>query len=84
MARLDILVHGGCLSEHSARSLAEEIRHELPHWDIIVKPAVAGDPDLSGGIVFPAFLLDGRVLATGVPKKDWLVERLRAWDRGER
>ena len=82
MSRLDILVHGGCLSEHSARSLAEEIRHELPNWDITVKTAVPGDPDLSGVIVFPAFLLDGRVLATGVPRKDWLVERLRAWERG--
>lgn len=84
MSRLDILVHGGCLSEHSARSLAEEIRHELPNWDITVKTAVPGDPDLSGVIVFPAFLLDGRVLATGVPRKDWLVERLRAWERGKR
>ncbi len=84
MARLDILVHGGCLSEHSARRLAEEIRHELPHWNITVRTAVAGDPALSGVIVFPAFLLDGRVLATGVPRKDWLVDRLRAWDRGER
>lgn len=84
MSRLDILVHGGCLSEHSARSLAEEIRHELPNWDITVKTAVPGDPDLSGVIVFPAFLLDGRVLATGAPRKDWLVERLRTWERGKR
>jgi hypothetical protein len=42
MARLDILVHGGCLSEHTARRLAEEIRHELPHWDITVKSCSTG------------------------------------------
>lgn len=84
MARLDILVHGGCLSELSARSLAQEIQRELPHWNIDVRTAEPGDTDLFGVLVFPAFLLDGRILTTGIPKKDWLVAKLRAWEKGER
>ncbi|NGZ04284.1 MAG: hypothetical protein CV090_14685 [Nitrospira sp. WS238] len=84
MGRLDILVHGGCLSELSARTLAQEIQKELPNWDINVRTAISGDTDLSGVVVFPAFLLEGRILTTGLPRKDWLVSKLRAWERGER
>lgn len=84
MARLDILVHGGCLSELSARTLAQEIQRELPNWDINVRTTTPGDTDLSGVVVFPAFLLDGRILTTGIPRKDWVVAKLRAWEKGER
>ncbi len=84
MARLDILVHGGCLSELSARTLAQEIQSELPDWHIDVRTAKPGDTDLFGVLVFPAFLLDGRILTTGIPRKDWLVAKLRAWEKGER
>lgn len=84
MARLDILVHGGCLSELSARTLAQEIQSELPDWKIDVRTAKPGDADLFGVLVFPAFLLDGRILTTGIPRKDWLVGKLRAWEKGER
>ncbi len=84
MVRLDILVHGGCLSELSARTLAQEIQSELPNWHIDVRTAEPGDTDLFGVLAFPAFLLNGRVLATGLPRKDWLVAKLRAWEKGER
>jgi len=84
MARLDILVHRGCLSEQSARTLAREIQHELPDWHIDVRPAEREDADSSGILVFPAFLLDGRILATGIPRKDWLLEKLREWERRKR
>ena len=84
MARLDILVHGGCLSEQSARTLAQEIRDELPDWDVDVRSAEQRDTDTFGVIVFPAFLLEGRILTTGIPRKDWLLAKLRAWEKGER
>ena len=84
MARLEILVHGGCLSELSARTLAQEVQSELPNWNIEVRIAGPGDTHLSGVLVFPAFLLDGRMLTAGIPRKDWLVARLRAWEKGQR
>lgn len=84
MARLDILVHRGCLSEKSARTLAQEIQHELPHWCINVRPAEKQDSDLLGILAFPSFLLNGRILATGIPRKDWLLEKLREWEQGKR
>jgi hypothetical protein len=84
MARLDILVHRGCLSELSARTLAQEIQSELPDWKIDVRTAKPDETDQLGVLVFPAFLLDGRILTTGLPRKDWLVAQLRAWEKGER
>ncbi len=83
MACLDILVHRGCISEASARTLAQEIKHELPDWQIDVRPAEKQDTDALGILAFPAFLLDGRVLATGIPRKDWLLARLREWEHGQ-
>lgn len=84
MANLEIVVHEGCLSEHSVRRLAKEIQHELPHWDITVRLAEQEDRDSLRILVFPAILLDGQVLATGVPRKDWLLRKLREWDGRER
>lgn len=83
MARLDILVHRGCLSEQSARALAQEIQQELPALHIDVCVASKEDCDALGILVFPAFLLDGRVLATGIPKKGWLLAKLAEWEKGE-
>jgi len=84
MARLDILVHGGCLSEKSARNLAREIQHELPVWHINVRSVEKRDADSLGILGLPAFVLEGEVLVTGIPQKDWLLARLREWERGER
>lgn len=84
MAHLDILVHRGCLSEQSARTLAREIQYELPNWRIDVRPAEKQDSDSLGILAFPAILLDGRILATGIPRKDWLLAKLREWERGKR
>lgn len=84
MAHLDILVHRGCLSEQSARTLAREIQYELPNWRIDVRPAEKQDSDSLGILAFPVILLDGRILATGIPRKDWLLAKLREWERGKR
>ncbi|MCS6329755.1 MAG: hypothetical protein H8K06_22170 [Nitrospira sp.] len=83
MGRLDILVHRGCLSEQSALDLAQEIQQELPGWHIEVRAASKEDCNFLGVWVFPAFLLDGRVFATGIPKKGWLLAKLAEWEKGE-
>jgi thioredoxin len=83
MTRLDILVHRGCMSEQSVGALAQEIQHELPNWQIDVRAAEKQDTDSLGILAFPAFLIDGQVLAIGIPRKDWLLARLREWERGK-
>lgn len=81
MARLDVLVHQGCLSERTARGVAREIQAELPTWEIAVRQVTDGESVSLGIMVFPAFLLNGRVLATGIPKTAWLVSQLRKWEQ---
>lgn len=84
MALLEILVHQGCMSERSARTLARDIQQELPAWHIDVRSAEKRDTESLGILVFPAIVLEGRVLVTGIPQKDWLLARLREWERGKR
>ena len=76
MARLTILIHQGCLSDHSVQMLAEEIQGHLPDWTVDITPAELS-ADSSGLVAFPAFLVDGTLLATGLPEKEWLLQRLR-------
>ncbi len=77
MARLDVFVHKGCLSEQRARGLARAIHEELPAWEVCVRHVT----DTSAVIALPAFVVDGQVLATGIPRKDWLIAKLREWER---
>lgn len=80
MACLTILIHQGCLSEHAVRRLAEEVQSNLPDWVIEIKPAELSA--VSGSIVtFPAFIVDGEVLATGLPRKEWLLQQLQTQGR---
>lgn len=77
MVCLDILIHGGCLSDVSVRALACDIQSEFPNCKINLRTISPSDKVPSGIMVLPAFLLDGRLLATGIPRKDWLVAQLR-------
>ncbi|MBS0170900.1 MAG: hypothetical protein JSR62_11145 [Nitrospira sp.] len=77
MARLTILIHRGCLSDTAVERLAEDIRHQLPDWTIELIPAELST-ESSGLVAFPAFLVDGIVVATGLPEREWLLKRLRA------
>lgn len=84
MARLEILFHQGCLCEQTIRALARESHTELPGWEICIRQVAEGEVGPSGIIVWPAFVLEGKVLATGIPKKEWLVARLKEWEQERR
>lgn len=85
MAHLTILIHRGCLSDRSVQRLAEEIRIHLPDWSVEITPAELTE-ESRGIMAFPAFIAEGVLLATGLPRTDWLVNRLREFegDRGSR
>ena len=84
MAKLEILVHSGCLSEQSARTLAQAIRQELPAWEVDVRSPEQRDIQTRGIAAFPAFLVNDRIVSTGVPTKDWLLNELRMWEKTQR
>lgn len=52
----------------------------LPEWRIDVRHAQPRDSDVLEIVVFPAFILEGRVLVAGIPEKEWLLSQLRTWE----
>lgn len=78
MPFLEIFVHDGCISEQPALALAQEIQREFPALHVqIWQEADGRDRAQALGILaVPAFVLDGQVLAVGVPGKEWLVRKL--------
>lgn len=78
MGHLTILVHYGCLSLRPVQRLAEEIRQQLPDWTIELLPAEL-NRESGGLLVFPAFLVEGTLVATGLPETEWLLNQLRAY-----
>ena len=80
MAALEIFIHRGCVSEQPTVALANEIRKEFPTWRVQVVENQMRAKAL-GIIAVPAFVLDGEVVAVGVPRKEWLVRELRDWNQ---
>ncbi|MEW6543118.1 MAG: hypothetical protein AB1411_05855 [Nitrospirota bacterium] len=76
MVVLEVFLHPGCPSEQPARRLAQEIQQEYSNWQV----RVIGSKDRArklGISVLPAFVLNGRAIAVGVPRKEWLIGLLR-------
>ncbi len=80
MARLDIVVHQGCLSEQTVSPLARDLQEALPGWRIQMRAADTVDTEQLGLLTFPTFLVNGRVVATGIPRKEWLMSTLETWE----
>lgn len=80
---VEIYIHGGCHSEPRALALAEAIQKELPAWVVRICDAGRDRARTLGILVAPAFVVDEKVLAVGIPRSSWLLTRLRQIARGE-
>jgi predicted DsbA family dithiol-disulfide isomerase len=79
MTQLEIFIHQGCTSEHSARRVADEIQREFPAWEISMRQLGETRAESLGIIAAPTFVLDGRIVAVGIPHTEWLLRTLREW-----
>jgi len=82
MKLLEVFLHPGCLSEDAAMALVRDIRPVFPELEVRIRP-IPQSLSLAQALgikIFPAFVLDERVLAVGVPRKEWLVAKLRRVD----
>ena len=79
MNLLEVFVHPGCLSERSAMVLARELQAVWSALDVKIwsLPEASERAQALGVIVAPAFVLDGTIIAVGVPRKEWLVAKLQ-------
>lgn len=79
VALLEIFIHEGCASERAAQRVATEIQREFPTWTITVQQLGNARADALGVIAAPTFVLDGRIVAVGIPRTEWLLKTLYEW-----
>jgi hypothetical protein len=79
MNLLEVFVHPGCISEKSALTLARELQAVWPALEVRIRsfPGASERARTLGVIVAPAFVLNGTIIAVGVPRKGWLVAKLQ-------
>ncbi|THJ24911.1 MAG: hypothetical protein CAF45_003740 [Nitrospira sp. CG24E] len=77
MWQMDFYFHDSCLSRQSVLLLAGEIEQDCPDWHIAIHPLSEHEVNALGFPVLPAILMNGNIVAAGLPKKDWLLERMK-------
>ena len=81
MQQMAFYFHDGCLSRQSVLLLAREIQQDCPDWHITIHPLLEHEAKALGFHVLPTIVMNGRTVAAGVPKKDWLLERMKECGR---
>lgn len=80
MKLLEMFIHRGCLSENAALVLLKEIQAMSAELDVTIHrlPEAQDRAMALDVVVTPAFVLDGKLLVVGVPRKEWLIARLNS------
>ncbi len=74
--RLDVVVAGHCLACASARRMARAVMESFPDLDVRILD-VDVDAIPAAVVATPTYLLDGRVISLGNPRREELWARLR-------
>jgi hypothetical protein len=83
MRQVDFYFHDGCLSQQSILVLAKEIQQDSPAWQITLHPLLRNEAEKLDFHVLPVIVMNGDILATGIPKKDWLLEQMRTCETAD-
>lgn len=81
--RLEIVVAADCHGCREARALAHDLRDRLPALDVDLIELDGGRPAPLGVVATPTYLLDGRVISLGNPRREWLLEEIARLQHGE-
>jgi hypothetical protein len=73
---LEVFLHRDCLSTSAVLDLCMGLRRIFQHLRVRLLSGTGPQARERGISVSPAFLLDGRLLAVGVPRKEWLAEKV--------
>ena len=84
MRQMDFYFHDGCLSQQSVLLLAREIEQDCPDWRITIHPLLGHEAKALGFHVLPTIVMNGSTVIAGIPKKDWLLERMKECERARR
>jgi hypothetical protein len=83
MRQVDFYFHDGCLSQQSVLLLTRELRQDCPTWQILVHPLLQHEAKALGFQILPTIVMNGSTVAAGIPKKDWLLERMKECETAE-
>jgi hypothetical protein len=81
MRQMDFYFHDDCLSQQSVLLLARELRENCPTWHIAIHPLLEHEANDLGFQVLQTIVINGSAVAAGIPKKDWLLERMKECER---
>jgi hypothetical protein len=84
MRRVDFYFHKGCMSQQSVLLLAKELEQSYPDWHIAIHPLLEHEVKALGFHVLPTIVMNGSTVAAGIPKKDWLLERMKECEKADR
>ncbi|WP_447979971.1 hypothetical protein [Candidatus Nitrospira bockiana] len=78
MSMLEVFVHTGCLSHAAVEALTRQVQALHPDLTIRIRSLVDSKDraDVLGILITPAFVLNGRIIAVGVPRGEWLMRKL--------
>ena len=84
MRQMDFYFHDSCLSRQSVLLLAREIQQDCPAWHIGIHPLLEHEVEALGFHVLPTIVMNGSTLAAGIPKKDWLLKKMKECEEIDR
>lgn len=77
MITLELFVSHRCISTLSAIALAEKGVRQVPGVNLIIRSDIEPRARSLGLFTYPAFVLDGEILAVGEPKLEHFIQFLR-------
>ena len=77
---MDVYFHDGCVSQQYILLLARELQQNCPAWHIAIHPLLEHEAKTLGFHFLPTIVINGSPVAAGIPKIDWLLERVKECD----
>ena len=80
MPKLELFVSDHCLSLQQAMRLYDALRTQFPgvEFEVVDFLAHKDRAELLGIFIVPTFVMDGRILATGVPAQEKIIKEIRS------
>ena len=81
MRQMVFYFHDGCLSRQPVLLLVKEIQQDCPSWHITIHPLLEHEAKTLGFHLLPTIMMNDTILATGIPQKDWLLEKMKECEK---
>lgn len=77
MQEMNFYFHEGCVSSQSILLLSKQLQRHSPTWHITIHSLSEEEVRSTGFLILPAIVINGVTVAIGLPKKDWLLKKMK-------